>query len=88
MLFRSPDKNLVNRVYSHKLSDLLSIAGLALELKQALLANPVIDTYWAVVEQWGVESRYESIDPFLASAMNDAVSHPVNGVFRWITSRW
>ena len=83
-----PDKSLVLKVYTHDLKELVKTAGLSLALKEARNRSPAADSYWAIVEQWTVESRYDSIDPFLARAMNEAVSHPTDGVFKWITSHW
>ena len=82
-----PDKNFVVRLYTHNLKELVKIAGLSLDLAREQ-ANADSGAFWAVVEQWSPDSRYEIILGEQAAAMRSAVTHPNEGVFQWIISRW
>lgn len=82
-----PDKTILNRVLTHKIADLIGLAGLASALKERR-EEPDFDSRWAVVSEWSEESRYEMIDVVLAAAMRDAMEHPTHGVMEWLKFHW
>jgi HEPN domain-containing protein len=82
-----PDKTILTRVMTHKIIDLIGLAGLSPDLKDRRVDRE-FDARWAVVSEWSEESRYEMIDVVLAAAMRDAVEHPAHGVMTWLKQHW
>jgi hypothetical protein len=82
-----PDKAIMTRFLTHKLVDLVGLAGLA-TLLQSQRRNAEFDARWAVVAEWSEESRYDMIDFVVATAMRDAVEHPVHGIMTWLKLHW
>ena len=82
-----PDKVILTRFLTHKLGDLVGLAGL-----KSLLEDRTKDvefaTRWAVVTEWSEEARYEIVDAVVAAAMHDAVEHPKHGVMTWLRQYW
>jgi hypothetical protein len=83
-----PDKDWGKRCYTHDLSQLATAAGLNASLDAAVKAGSPVGTYWLVVKDWTVDSRYELIDPKKASAMKNAVTARGHGVMAWIRQHW
>ena len=83
-----PDKAFINAIYTHKLDNLLSTAGLRPQFTVDSKANPQFAAYWAIVTKWSEESRYEFWDPMSAAALLEAVHEPNNGVFQWVKKHW
>jgi hypothetical protein len=54
-----PDRKLANEVFTHDLQKLMSLAGLAPELKKEMEINKPLELNWAVVKDWSEASRYE-----------------------------
>jgi hypothetical protein len=82
-----PDRAVLTRFLTHKIGDLVALAGLASELKDRRL-DADFDASWAVVSEWSEESRYDMIDAILATAMHIAVEHPTHGVMVWLKLHW
>ena len=82
-----PDRQLVNKIYTHRLNDLVGYAGLR-EKHSNELKIQEFSAHWVVVERWSEESRYELVDVVNATAMHQAVQHETFGVFQWITKHW
>jgi len=78
-----PDKTILTRFLTHKITDLVGLAGLASDLKERRV-NADFDANWAVVSEWSEESRYDVVDAVLASAMHNAVEHPTHGIMTWL----
>ena len=74
-----PDKNLANASYTHKLVDLLGVAGLKQKLQEMLNSNEDFKLNWAVAKEWSENSRYDFFD---------AVTNNKSGVLIWIKSWW
>src|SRR5262245_6091604 len=53
-----PDKNWVNRIYTHDLSELLRLAGLEAELDVARKNDAALNRRWSVMKNWNEQSRY------------------------------
>jgi HEPN domain-containing protein len=85
-----PDKALVNRVYTHDLSELLRLAGLESELDAARRADSELDRRWSVVKNWTEQARYAIWTPEQATAVVDAIDGDggTGGLFQWLTARW
>lgn len=82
-----PDRTILTRVLTHKLHELIGLAGLATAL-QDRRKGPDFDSRWAVVAEWSEEARYEMIDVVQATAMKDAIEHPDCGVMSWLMQHW
>ncbi len=83
-----PDKNFVNRIYTHRLEELAGLAGLKPELDERKRADPAFDAHWAVVSGWSEEARYEMINPDRCAAMSAAFADLEHGIWTWLKDRW
>jgi HEPN domain-containing protein len=72
----------------HKLLDLVGLAGLQSELRDARSRNERFDFYWEAVTTWKTDSRYEETSAALASQLMEALEDPDHGVMRWIRTHW
>jgi HEPN domain-containing protein len=80
-----PDKNLVNSIYTHNLSDLLRLSGLQTEFEQGA---PDMVKSWDVIKKWSENARYVTCDEQVAAALLDAIGGDDEGIFQWLSSRW
>src|SRR5260221_9771025 len=70
-----PSRNLVNKVHTHDLVQLIELAGLS-ELRQvAAKASAEFYLNWASVSSWSEAARYDIIDELKAAALVQAVGH-------------
>lgn len=83
-----PDKALVNRLYSHKPSDLIGTAGLGADLKEQQDKDGDFAAYWGIVAQWSPDARYEVMDKSNAHYLLVAITEPDHGVLPWIKMYW
>ena len=83
-----PDKAFINAIYTHKLESLLSTSGLKPQFDQDSKADPQFAAYWAIVNNWSEESRYEVWDPISAATLIQAINDPAHGVFQWAKKHW
>ncbi|MFW6170426.1 MAG: DNA-binding protein [Planctomycetota bacterium] len=83
-----PEKGFINAVYTHKLDDLPSTAGLKRGFDRASREDFELATNWGVACQWSESSRYEFWDLESSAAMPWAIRDPEHGVFRWVKQHW
>jgi HEPN domain-containing protein len=85
-----PDRALVNKVYTHDLSELIRLAGLESELDAARRADSELDRRWSIVKNWKEQARYSVWTNNDASSILDAVvgDGHAGGLFQWLTARW
>ena len=83
-----PDKAFVNAIYSHRLDNLLSVAGLKPYFDEDMRVNATLAAHWAIANNWSEESRYAFWDPFAAGSLLQAIADPTNGVFQWVRRHW
>jgi hypothetical protein len=85
-----PDKNLVNKVYTHDLADLLRLAGLEAELEIARQSDPELDRRWSIVKNWTEQARYAIWTEEQATTILDAINGDARtgGLFQWLNARW
>jgi HEPN domain-containing protein len=81
-----PKRRNVEKMYSHDLDALLDVAGLELQLKKEIAANPDFAANWNTVRDWTSESRYET-SGLNGKELYNAITGP-NGVLPWIRLRW
>ena len=84
-----PDKNFVNRAYTHKLKELVQIdAVLWEELQKEFSGDEKLASNWNTVLLWNDENRYEMVEELQAKSLYAAATEPGCGVMEWIRGRW
>jgi HEPN domain-containing protein len=85
-----PDRALVNRVYTHDISELVRLAGLESELDAARRADSELDRRWSIVKNWSEQARYFVWTEAEALAIIDATdgNGKGGGLFQWLSARW
>jgi HEPN domain-containing protein len=85
-----PDKSLVNRIYTHDLTELLRLAGLEAELDVARNNDATINRRWSLVKNWNEQARYSFWTKEQAEAIIDAIDGAagIGGLFEWLSTRW
>lgn len=83
-----PDKNLINKIYTHNYKELLGLAGLKGEYDQALAADSLFGSNWAICSEWSPESRYQEKSSAEAHFLLVAITDPTHGVLGWIKKYW
>lgn len=84
-----PDKSFVNRIYTHKLKELVQIdTALWVELENEIKTDIQLRTNWSTVLLWNDENRYEVVDELQATSLYAATTEPATGVMDWIKRRW
>ena len=83
-----PKPEVVRDVYSHKLPNLLKIAGLDVKLKGDAPQGSALDGNWAIVSLWSEESRYRIAAEQEARDLCAAIAHPQEGVLTWLQQNW
>jgi hypothetical protein len=84
-----PDLKFVNRMYQHKLEELLTLdAALQLALQTDTKNDPKLGANWSTVKDWDNERRYDIVEEQEARGMYDAVTEAGSGVMDWIKGKW
>jgi HEPN domain-containing protein len=85
-----PDRSLVVSVYSHKLADLLRLAGLEKTLEIDGQRDANLERRWSVVKNWSEQARYDIWTEEQARAIIDAIDGDgrSGGLFQWLSARW
>ena len=82
-----PEPKLVNSTYTHKLGNLLDIAGLQGALQT--VDDEELLTNWGIVKDWVPERRYRAkVTRNEARDLYEAVSDPEHGVMPWLQRHW
>ena len=82
------EKKFSEQCWSHKVEDLVGLAGLYAELDAEIAANLRFWDNWLIVKAWNEKSRYELQTQAKAEELFNAITDHVNGVMPWIRSRW
>jgi HEPN domain-containing protein len=82
-----PEKNFINRVYTHSIVELVNLAGLGTELKERQ-KDSFFHTNWGIISTWSPEVRYDVVDKSTAQFFLNAVANKEHGVFEWIKTFW
>ena len=84
-----PDRNTVNRIYSHNLQVLLKEAALEREHRFEYLSNDSFAFNWDEATEWSEQARYQtSISRERAEKLYAAVTDGRDGVLTWLTRFW
>jgi HEPN domain-containing protein len=87
--YEFPDRDFAQQAFTHRLDQLLKIAGLDGVLQADSVIDPQLHLNWNVVNAWRVEARYNpSVSAALARDMYGACTARQHGVLRWIRRRW
>jgi HEPN domain-containing protein len=83
-----PERKFSEQCWTHNLEQLLGLAGLKEEFREAFAANPVLAENWDTVKQWTEASRYTRTPKKRAINLYNAITRKNHGVFEWIKVRW
>jgi HEPN domain-containing protein len=83
-----PDKKKVESSHSHRLGELVKVAGLDESRLERAGQDPDFRTNWEVVEAWSEQSRYRRHRPESAQMLLGAVGDRRHGVISWIKLQW
>lgn len=86
--FHMPDKDKINKAWSHDLTALLKEASLASEQQIEAGKDPLFGSYWAVAKDWTETSRYETVTEQDARDLVKVVGSSRSGVMRWLQTHW
>lgn len=89
MQYDFPDKNLVNKSYTHDLSILLGLAGLTRTYEQQADQDANFASNWAVTKDWSEQDRYTNgTSKQKALDLINAIVDPNSGVLEWLKTLW
>jgi len=83
-----PEKSFVTAVYSHKLDELLGLAGLKKQFDNDTKSDPVLLAAWGIASKWNETSRYTMWDQFAAASMIQSIGDQNHGVLQWLKKHW
>lgn len=83
-----PDKNFANKIFTHKLAELVNLAGLGPTFEAMKRDDLVFAAHSDIVFTWSEETRYEMIDKVRCEAMYAAFDDDEHGVWTWLRERW
>ena len=83
-----PDKAFLKGILNHQFTVLIGLAGLAQALKDEQSNDPAFAANWAVVSEWGPDSRYEDSDSMTTQILIEAIADPKAGILQWIKTHW
>lgn len=84
-----PDKKFIVDSHTHKLTELLGLAGLRQRHSEYIRQDQAFALNWAVVKDWTPEERYSlSITEKKARDLFDAVTDQKSGILPWLKTHW
>lgn len=84
-----PDKDVVNQSWTHKLEQLIKVAGLEQERDRERKVNPAFETNWGIVKDWDEDHRYDlGIENKAARDLLRAIAAPRMGLLAWLRQYW
>lgn len=87
--FDFPEKRLVERSYTHNLTQLLEVSGVKVEFEEATRDNEALRVNWSVIKDWSETSRYAlDVTEQSAQDMLVAVSDEATGMLPWLKKQW
>ena len=87
--FDFPNKQLANQSHTHKLTELLGVAGLKQKLAENEDQNTEFKLNWAVVKDWSEVSRYEcTVEATKAGDLFNAATDENSGILAWLKTFW
>lgn len=84
-----PNLELAKNSYSHKLMDLLGVAGLKQKLREQEGLDQNFQLNWAVAKDWNEKARYESrVEEKKAWDLYLAITDDQSGILAWLKTYW
>jgi HEPN domain-containing protein len=83
-----PDKDRVNKSYTHSLVELVRLAELREMLDARIKTDPAFRENWGVVVSWSEDSRYLRNTAEKAQDLVNAVGNPKSGILAWLRHYW
>jgi hypothetical protein len=83
-----PDRDHVNKSYTHKLDDLIKLAGLDKPHRTLMKSNSGFGRNWNTVSLWSEQSRYRTHDQASATAIVKAIMERRDGILAWLRRYW
>jgi hypothetical protein len=82
------DKRFSERCFTHKLIDLIDVAGLKEEHEDLLKTNKTFAFFWGDAKDWTEAARYQQKTEKEATDLYEAITNDPDGVLRWIRTNW
>jgi HEPN domain-containing protein len=87
--FDFPEKRLVERSYTHNLTQLLEVSGVKVIFEEAIRGNEALRVSWSIVKDWSETSRYAlDVTEKSAQDMLTAISDDASGILTWLKKHW
>ena len=86
--FDFPDRKLVDRAYTHNLSQLVGVAELQGALERRMEVDATFAVNWALVKDWSEEARYQLHDETKVRDFWRAVVDRRKGILAWLKAHW
>ncbi len=83
-----PDQKFVNSSFTHKIEDLIKLAGLGLQRDTDVKSKPLLGSNWLIIKDWNEVARYQCWTELHARKLVSAVTDTTNGVLPWIRIHW
>ena len=83
-----PDKDRVNKSYTHSLVELIRLAELRDALDARTKSDPGFRDSWLIVVSWSEDSRYLRNTAEKAQGLVNAVGNPKSGILSWLRHYW
>lgn len=88
-VYEFPDRQPANESYTHRLRELIRIAGLERALGERVRKDSEFQRNWDAVVEWSEASRYRSNHrPESARKLVEAISDKRRGIVSWIELYW
>ena len=82
------EKKYSESCWTHKIEDLLNLAGLKAARDAEVSVNQVFGLNWQKAKDWDPQTRYRQVSQFEAEKLLDALREANNGVLQWIKVHW
>jgi hypothetical protein len=82
------DKKFSEKCWTHKIADLVELAGLQAVRAAAYASDPALEVNWNTVEEWEEIRRYTRTPESEARQLVAAITDPAHGVLPWIKKHW
>lgn len=83
-----PQRKFGEQIYTHDLTALLGLTGLAVAGKTPLNNDPQLEANWTTVKDWSEQSRYTVSAQIDAEQLLEAITDPEHGVLQWLMQHW
>lgn len=83
-----PDKDRVNKSYTHSLIELIKLAGLRETHDARMKSDTAFRDNWLIVVSWSEDSRYLRNTAEKAQGLVNAVGNPKSGILAWLRHYW